>query len=124
MDPWSTMDLRHYKNTLCVPLIEPDCVVEVRPLSTNVSVKPESNGLGTESFEQFSSWKSLIRAVMSLQRFLNMCKTRTNSQLDNWIHSDAVQKAKILVLPELQQEHFLKYIELLSEKKQLSKAAE
>ena len=108
-------------DTLCFPLIEPDCDVEVRPLSINVSVKPESNGLGTERFERFSSWKSLIRAVMCLQRLVNMCKTRTNSQLDNWSHSDAIQKAELLVLKELQQECFLKDIKLLSEKKQLSK---
>ena len=49
---------------------------------------------------------------------MNTCKTRANSQLDNWFHSDAVQKADLLVL---QQEHFLKDIKLLSEKKQLSK---
>ena len=55
---------------------------------------------------------------MCLQRLVNTCKTRANSQLDNWSHSDAVQKADLLVL---QQEHFLKDIKLLSEKKQLSK---
>ena len=58
---------------------------------------------------------------MCLQRLVNMCKTRTNSQLDNWSHSDAIQKAELLVLKELQQECFLKDIKLLSEKKQLSK---
>ena len=52
---------------------------------------------------------------------LNLLDNRTNSQLDNWYHSDAVQKADLLVLKELQQEHFLKDIKLLSEKKQLSK---
>ena len=90
-------------------------------MSTNVSVKPESNGLGAEKFERFSSWNSLILAVMCLQRLVNMCKTRTNSQLDNWSHSDAVQEAELLVLKELQQERFLKDIKFLSEKRQLSK---
>ena len=74
--------------------------MEVRPLLTNVIVKSESNELKTERFERFSSWKSLIRVLVCLQRLVNMCKSRTNSQLKNWNHIDTVQKAELEVLEE------------------------
>ena len=92
--------MRHYKNTNIHSVFSSYwtrlwCWSE--QLSTNVSVQPESSWL-----ERFSSEKSLTHAVM--------CKTRINPHLDNWSHSAAIQKTKLLAFRELQQEHSLKDI--------------
>ncbi|XP_062585397.1 uncharacterized protein LOC134247072 [Saccostrea cucullata] len=103
-------------------LIEPDNDVEVRPLMTKSSTGPYlPSQLGTERFERFSSWKSLIRAVMTLQKLARKLQTSQNSQQDteSTSHIDDVQKAECLVLRELQKEHFQRDIEFIMDEKPL-----
>lgn len=49
-------------------LVTPDQDTEVRCSATAISVPPSS--LGCHRFEQFSSWKSLVRAIASLRLIL------------------------------------------------------
>lgn len=105
------------------PLIEPDYDAEVRPLMTKITtnhLSPVPACLGTKRFERFSSWKSLVSTIASLQRIVRNRRDRYHDTKPI-SQCDALRKAEILILKETQQEHFTTDIKCLANDKPLAK---
>lgn len=84
-------------------LIHPDQDQEIRPEVTVFSTKVSKGLLGTQRFERFSSWKSLVRAISTLIKRVR-CKVRVPD--DEGVTEEESAQATAVIIRATQQEVF------------------
>ncbi len=109
-------------------LITPDLDVEVRSHATELSFPPSE--LSGHCFEQFSSWRSLVRAIAFLMHIAQSQRSAAKAKLEDcsgW-HlckkprtAEELQKAKILIIRCVQRETYGKEFSCLAAGKNISK---
>ncbi|XP_067282638.1 uncharacterized protein [Pseudorasbora parva] len=104
-------------------LIDPDTDVEVRAEIKALSTHVNLNQLGTRRFEQFSEWRTVVRAIARLQHIAH-CFTGTNddSQCTGWhlcpngLSVSDLLKAEKIIIKSVQHEVYSNELRRISSK--------
>ncbi|XP_033753059.1 uncharacterized protein LOC117336558 [Pecten maximus] len=103
------------------PLISHDQDKEIRPDATvcKTTVSPQ-NCLGTIRFERFSSWNKLVESIAHLQHLASAFQEASGTckgwhQCSEYRSVEARHKAELLILREVQKEHYGQELKCLSE---------
>lgn len=80
-------------------LVEPETDAEIRPQVTVLSTKIEGEHLGSQRFECFSVWRSMIRGISRLIHLARLYSESPNAE-------DAQSQAKVVVIKCVQREIF------------------
>ena len=102
------------------PLINPDEDAEVRCKTSHVVTDVRSS-LGSHRFLRFSSWKSLVRAIALLQRFLMSRKDKEKKLDFSRKTVESLERAERFIIQCVQSEAFAKELVCLMADKPLPK---
>ncbi|KAK7938661.1 hypothetical protein WMY93_001987 [Mugilogobius chulae] len=103
-------------------LVDPDSDVDVRPQVTSCITSQNDKPLDPEKFERFSSWKSLQRAVATLNHVAQSFKSsnKDTTGCDGWHQCqkphtvDELSKATTVILRAVQRAYFPEDFDVLS----------